>query len=206
MPLARATTRRLDGSGAFDVPARADFVNRAALEWLDGLTDDPARRPPAFLYLQYMETHHPFTPPAETLSRLRGARPYPQLSGVNGAMLVQPWMPIAMNDALLAGIRNTYDAEVATLERRAVGAGRRKLIAGPGDQWTFYDLVADPAEQHPLSAAADPGPRVVGLEQGDVAQARAPRRGEPRWAARARVRGVVAGIPAAWLPVAVTGG
>jgi arylsulfatase A-like enzyme len=295
MPLARATTRRLDGSGAFDVPPRADFVNRAALEWLDGLGHDPARRPPVFLYLQYMETHHPFTPPAETLARLRGDRPYPQLSGVNGAMLVQPWMPIAMNDELLAGIRDTYDAEVATLdaelrelfagleargvldhavvvvvadhgdelwehealshghtlyeelihvpliigapgarfhgqvddvvslvdvaptilalvgvpippefegrslvpwleggsrpqsgvsprnacsellphneqtrrlgERRAVVAGRLKLIAGPGDQRTFYDLAADPAEQHPLSAVDDSGLLVGALEQ-----------------------------------------
>jgi arylsulfatase A-like enzyme len=91
-------------------PPRADFVNAEALKWLDL----QPRNAPFFLYLQYMEPHTPYDPPAELLAKLRGTEPGPSMKEVNAAA----WMgnSFAPNPMMMQAIQDYYDAAIMAMD------------------------------------------------------------------------------------------
>ena len=93
---------------------RADRVNRESLSWLSSLP--PAR--PVFLYLQYMEPHPPYRPPAKMLRTIERRR------GRSASLSVQPSDAIILNSRqwaradpqALTRLEDLYDAEVMSLD------------------------------------------------------------------------------------------
>jgi len=87
-------------------PVRAGVVNRGALAWLDQQPADA----PFFVWLQYMEPHYPYLPPAP-IPELGGAPcPDPVAHGFN-----VPGGPPAPPEIARA-IERCYDAEVAAAD------------------------------------------------------------------------------------------
>jgi len=99
------------GSQLHPHPVRADVVNRAALAWLDA--QPPGA--PFFVWLQYMEPHFPYLPPAPIPELDGAACPDPVEHGLN-----VPGGP-APPPEIARAIERCYDAEVAAADA-AVGA------------------------------------------------------------------------------------
>jgi arylsulfatase A-like enzyme len=112
------------------LPYRADYTNRHALAWLDGLARRGGQRHPFFLYIQYMEPHSPYAPPKEALERVRGGRRPPDLDAVNRIAFVGNDAPV--EEALLGDLKDVYDAEVLSLDtelrRLFLGLASRGLL------------------------------------------------------------------------------
>jgi arylsulfatase A-like enzyme len=109
------------------IKERAERINSAALEWLD---EALPRRQPIFLYLHYMEPHHPYDPPDEIIERVLDGRPRPDSDEVNLRMR----MPNLghFSDDIVQAVKDLYDAEVmsldAQLRRMFAELGRRGLL------------------------------------------------------------------------------
>jgi arylsulfatase len=100
---------------------RADVINQEALGWLDA-TRRAQPGKPIFLYLQYMETHIPYDPPADVLARVRKEKPPPDLRRLNEAAYIGGIWGVAPD--VLRDIVDVYDAEV-----RAIDDGLAALFA-----------------------------------------------------------------------------
>ena len=96
------------------IPYRADYTNRHVLSWLDSLAAAGGRRPPVFLYIQYMEPHSPYAPPQAALHRMIGERKPPDLAEVNLFAFMGNVVPI--EDRVLRDLQDVYDAEVLSLD------------------------------------------------------------------------------------------
>lgn len=104
--------RPIEGQArAFGLPERSDFIAGKALEWLEGVRRS---KKPWFLYLQLMEPHNPYRPIPAMLERLRGERPMPDVGAVNWHLFEGREQPLS--EAVLADIRDVYDAEVASVD------------------------------------------------------------------------------------------
>ena len=97
------------------MPYRADYTNRHVVSWLDSLAAAGGRRPPVFLYIQYMEPHSPYAPPEAALRRVLGGRKKPDLAEVNLFAFMGNDVP--MEQRLLRDLQDVYDAEVLSLDR-----------------------------------------------------------------------------------------
>jgi arylsulfatase A-like enzyme len=108
---------RAPGEAEERVKPRAEQVERAALSWLGGKSDDGPPRRPAFLYLHYMEPHNPYHPPEDVLAEILARRDHarPDVAAVNHAMAVSNVM--RFEDDRVQATEDLYDAEVATLDR-----------------------------------------------------------------------------------------
>jgi len=96
------------------MPYRADYTNRHVLSWLDSLGAAGGRRPPIFLYVQYMEPHSPYAPPQAALQRILDGRKPPDLAEVNLFAFMGNVAPI--EDRVLRDLQDVYDAEVLSLD------------------------------------------------------------------------------------------
>jgi arylsulfatase A-like enzyme len=96
------------------LPYRADYTNRHALAWLDSLKPSGAKRPPVFLYIQYMEPHSPYAPLKGALERILAGRKPPDLDEVNRFAFVGN--DVAMDERVLRDLQDVYDAEVLSLD------------------------------------------------------------------------------------------
>ncbi len=96
------------------LPYRADYTNRHVLSWLDSLAPEGGRRPPFFLYVQYMEPHGPYAPPRAALQRVLNGRKQPDMGEVNFFVFMGNVTP--MEDRVLRDIQDVYDAEVMSLD------------------------------------------------------------------------------------------
>jgi len=96
------------------IPYRADYTNRHILSWLDSLAAKGGRRPPVFLYVQYMEPHSPYAPPEAALRKMLGGRKPPDLAEVNLFAFMGNVAP--MEDRVLRDLQDVYDAEVLSLD------------------------------------------------------------------------------------------
>jgi arylsulfatase A-like enzyme len=115
----------------------ADAINAVALEWL--ATD---RRTPFFLFINYMDTHHPYMPPDEYLDRFPGRRtvvidPLPDLTR----------RPRGLTQRETEHYRALYDASIAYVDHeigRLLGtlavAGRLEdtLVIVTSDHGEFF--------------------------------------------------------------------
>jgi len=96
----------------------AERLNQASLAWLDTLTANGHPSSPVFLYLQFMEPHFPYSPPADLLERIlsrrkdpeQERRAYSEMSSVHSERWQHP-DPVAADL-----IRDLYDAEVMSLD------------------------------------------------------------------------------------------
>lgn len=93
---------------------RAQVLNHDALEWLAEVGTER----PVFLYLQYMETHTPYEPPADVLDRLLEGRPKPDLGLVNYVARFGHLIDIPPQG--LRAVEDVYDTEVVAVDR-AIG-------------------------------------------------------------------------------------
>ena len=96
----------------------ADHLNRQILAWLDARPDEQRRRP-AFVYIQYVEPHIPYEPPASALAKLCGDH-LPDVDLVNALSIFG-----TVSDDLLGQYTDVYDAEVVSLDAEV-----RNLFAG----------------------------------------------------------------------------
>ncbi len=96
------------------LPYRADYTNRHALAWLDSLKSEAGKRPPFFLYIQYMEPHSPYAPLEGALQRVLAGRKPPDLDEVNRFAFVGNDAPI--DGRVLRDLQDVYDAEVLSLD------------------------------------------------------------------------------------------
>lgn len=123
------------------VDGRADVTTDAALAWLDETAKD--RRGPFFLWVHYMDPHHPYEPPP----------PYDELYAprcdgcVDGSLatlrrLGQGWQPSAEE---LDRIRAAYDGEI-TFTDHEIGRLLRRLDALGLAGRTLVVLTADHGE------------------------------------------------------------
>jgi arylsulfatase A-like enzyme len=96
------------------MPYRADYTNRHMLAWLDSLKAGGRRRPPVFLYVQYMEPHSPYLPSKAALQRVLEGRKPPDLDEVNRFAFMGNVTP--MEDRVLRDLQDVYDAEVLSLD------------------------------------------------------------------------------------------
>ncbi len=93
------------------VTGRADAIDAAALEWLDG----PARREgPVFLYLHYMDTHTPYQPAAPAVERIFAGREPPDFEKLTDAHLFGRMG--GLDEQTLTAVKDAYDAEVLSLD------------------------------------------------------------------------------------------
>src|SRR5207237_5270545 len=92
------------------VPVRADALNQMVVDWWRERLPRAAREP-AFVYLQYMETHWPYAPPVAVFDT----------DAVNNAYFLAN--TVSADDPRLEGLEPVYDAEV-----RAVDAGLAQLF------------------------------------------------------------------------------
>jgi arylsulfatase A-like enzyme len=91
-------------------PARAQTVNAKALEFID---EEP-KGAPLFLYVQYMEPHAPYDPPAEYLRALRGDRETPSSDDINGMWIVGDLFKPPPD--LMQTIVDFYDASIMAMD------------------------------------------------------------------------------------------
>jgi arylsulfatase A-like enzyme len=90
--------------GSFHVPA--DELTDTALEWVESA----AETGPVFLWVHYMDVHHPYLPPAEYQRRFRE-----DVVDAREAVRLRRKLlddPGAVTDAELATVRDLYDAEI----------------------------------------------------------------------------------------------
>ena len=96
----------------------AGEISLEALAWLDSLKKPGRPTPPAFLYLQYMDTHEPFVPPAAIADRILTQRSRsPQLHRAAAEFLAKP---LSIGEVIVQKppfITDLYDAEVLTVDR-----------------------------------------------------------------------------------------
>jgi len=95
------------------VPPRADALAAQALAWLDARRATPER--PAFLYLQLMETHTPYAPPADLLASRFAPGALPDLESVASQMLLANTYRPAPGAVSL--FQTLYDLEVRSADR-----------------------------------------------------------------------------------------
>ena len=104
-------------------PVRAAELNRRALAWLESLPRDP--RPPAFLYLHYMEPHGPYTPDEFALDQVFEARRRPSTAATKRILFLnrlKTRMDRNEDEAIdgkraLRRIQDLYDAEILSVDR-----------------------------------------------------------------------------------------
>jgi arylsulfatase A-like enzyme len=123
------------------LPYRADYTNRHALDWLDSLSARGARRPPVFLYIQYMEPHSPYAPRRDALERILGGRKPPDLDEVNRFAFVGN--DVAVDERVLRDLRDIYDAEVLSLDTEL-----RRLFAGLRSRGLLDDAILVVTSDH----------------------------------------------------------
>jgi len=109
----------LDPWQNMEIKERAERLNRESLAWLDTFASSGAPRP-AFLYLQYMEPHYPYAPPADLLERMLSRHGDPERARTVLAELRQrprdQWTQ--PGEEALAVVQDLYDAEVMSLDGR----------------------------------------------------------------------------------------
>lgn len=91
---------------------RASELVESAFAWVDRLGDAQAKRPPVFLYLQFMETHAPYAPPAEFLERVRRGKPPIDLDVVNRTAVAN----LPMSEQMARDVEDVYDAAVLEID------------------------------------------------------------------------------------------
>src|SRR5579862_4442978 len=95
------------------VPLRAEALNQMVVDWWHDRRSRDARGP-AFVYLQYMEPHWPYAPPAEILERRFGGKGRPDVDAANGAYFLANGLPV--DDPRVQDLKPLYDAEVLALD------------------------------------------------------------------------------------------
>ncbi len=88
-------------------------LRQLALRWLDGAWRSDADHP-ALLYLQYMEPHAPYDPPAPFRERFAPAATAERIAAINEAVVKLRWFTLTDADSDL--LTALYDAEVATID------------------------------------------------------------------------------------------
>ena len=96
------------------MPLRGDALNAETIEWLD--RPGSSRGGPVFLYVQYMEPHTPYDPPAEVLARVTAGEPAPDVTAVNRLTILAHVNPVQAEQ--VHAITRVYDAEVASVDAR----------------------------------------------------------------------------------------
>src|SRR5689334_4975082 len=96
------------------MPVRAARVIEGALDWVHGTTGPENARPPRFLYLQLMEPHPPYAPPAPAMAKLRGEQPAPDVGAINALMLFGSRVQPKPDER--AQLEDVYDAEVIAVD------------------------------------------------------------------------------------------
>ena len=99
------------------VPARAAQLRLDALDWVLALPEAHQRRT-SFLYLQYMEPHHPLVPDPDLLEQVARSRGHetPTLAVVHAVAGVSDRFPPSPAD--LAQFVDAYDAALMTVDRQ----------------------------------------------------------------------------------------
>jgi arylsulfatase A-like enzyme len=113
------------------MPVRAARVIEGARDWVHGTTGPENARPPRFLYLQLMEPHPAYAPPAPAMAKLRGGRPPADVGAINALMLFGNRVQPGPDER--AQLEDVYDAEVI-----AVDDALRSLFG----EAAFRDLLA----------------------------------------------------------------
>jgi arylsulfatase A-like enzyme len=122
------------------IPVRADRIAAEALAWLDQLQRDGAAGAPVFLYLQLMEPHAPYAPPAALLDRLRDDRPV-DVRRASEHMYLDSLTPVGADE--LRQIEDVYDASVM-----AVDLALRDLFAALDAHGFFADAIVVVTADH----------------------------------------------------------
>src|SRR5262245_46602572 len=107
---------------------RGGPLGEAALAWLDA-TWRPTSGRPLLLYLQYMEPHAPYQPPAAFRERFAPGVTAEEAKRLNDLLLALEWS--RLSDADVATLAALYDAEVAAVDaelRRFVGELERRGV------------------------------------------------------------------------------
>jgi arylsulfatase A-like enzyme len=126
-PLLQRAYDRVESSGGVNVGSfhvRGDELTDRALAWLDAAADDP----PFFLWVHYMDVHHPYLPPATDQRRFRDA-----VVGDREAVTLRRKAvdrPGDLTKAELATLVDLYDAEIRFTDRqveRLVETARDRL-------------------------------------------------------------------------------
>lgn len=123
---------------AFKLPGPE--LTRACLGWLDdGWTRGAGR--PVFLYLQYMEPHHPYEAPAAVRATVAPSVSDDAMRRVNGLLLNLLWADLTPAD--IVDLMALYDAEVA-----AVDAELRTLFDGLAARGVLDDALVVVTADH----------------------------------------------------------
>jgi arylsulfatase A-like enzyme len=110
------------------IKLRGGPLGEAALAWLD-VTWRPRSGQPLLLYLQYMEPHAPYEPPAAFRERFAAGVTAEEAKRLNDLLLALEWS--RLSDADVATLAALYDAEVAAVDaelRRFVGELERRGV------------------------------------------------------------------------------
>jgi arylsulfatase A-like enzyme len=124
--LARAAPQKQGESWALR-GTDAGAVNEAIFDWIDGVEPDE----PVFLYVQYLDPHHPYSPPEDLLND--APLDALTLNNVPSVPVKRVPYPLAKYDEpapdALAGVTALYDAEIRYCDRelgRLLGRLREK--------------------------------------------------------------------------------
>lgn len=100
-----------------DGKVAGDVVRDAATRWLDE-DRDARRRPPTFLYLQYMEPHAPLNPPTDLRERFAPELTDAEVQRLNAkSVLMTPVPSNGMAPVEAAQLERLYGAQVAAADR-----------------------------------------------------------------------------------------
>jgi arylsulfatase A-like enzyme len=110
------TWRGFLNSPGSEKKARGEVVRAASLEWVDQKPAEGAPRPPRYLYLQYMEPHPPFEPPADLRARFAPDVSVDEAARLNNwALMLHPGRePVGPEG--VARLSALYDGEVAAMD------------------------------------------------------------------------------------------
>ncbi len=110
------------------IKLRGGALSDAALAWLDQAWR-PSSGQPVLLYLQYMEPHAPYEPPAAFRERFAAGVSAEEAKRLNDLLLALEWSKLSDDD--VAHLAALYDAEVAAVDaelRRFVGDLERRGV------------------------------------------------------------------------------
>jgi arylsulfatase A-like enzyme len=102
------------------VPERGPALNDKVRTWLGTHSAQGSdRERPRYLYVQYMEPHTPYAPPADVIDQLFRDAPKPDLDLINGGTMIAGW--IGKGHPLQPEIEQVYDAQVLAFDKSLSG-------------------------------------------------------------------------------------
>ncbi len=128
---------------AVNVHPDADEVTDVALQWLDRLEDRPF-----FMYVHYMDTHHPYAPPPpyDTLYGKTGDVPTPMGLFKTTTQLLRSDRLDELKDIELEKLVDYYDGTIRIADDE-IGRLIERVVVASGDRETIVVITADHGDE-----------------------------------------------------------